>query len=149
MAVVSELAFSCLQFPARLDLTADALLTMRHAHTATNLLTSTPDCIPRSPFISILGMASHMMPTNFPDGGEVVDFEIEEEPKWVTVKLQDGSVIQIKMEIVSILKAGHDPNTGLPAYMVQATNIIRLKNVDKKNIVRKSPDESKGQALYR
>ena len=27
-----------------------------------------------------------------PDNGEIINFEIEEEPKWVKVKLEDGSV---------------------------------------------------------
>ena len=45
-----------------------------------------------------------------PDNGEIINFEIEEEPKWVKVKLEDGSVIQIKMEIVAIMKGGNDPN---------------------------------------
>jgi hypothetical protein len=66
-----------------------------------------------------------------PDNGEIINFEIEEEPKWVKVKLEDGSVIQIKMEIVAIMKGGNDPNTGLPIYMVQATNIIRMNQVPK------------------
>ena len=47
--------------------------------------------------------------------------------KWVKVKLGDGSEIQIKMEIVAIMKNGNDPNTGLPIYMVQATNIMIIQ----------------------
>ena len=42
------------------------------------------------------------MPGGMPENAEVIGFEIDEEPKWITVRLQDGSVIQIKMEIVSI-----------------------------------------------
>ncbi len=86
---------------------------------------------------------------NFPPDGEVVDFELEEEPKWITVNLGDGSVIQIKMEIVSIMRGGNDPNNGLPLYMVQATNIIRVKKVPKELIQKKKADDSKGQSLYR
>ena len=85
-----------------------------------------------------------------PDKGELVGFELEEEPKWITVKLEDGSVIQIKMEIVAIMKGGNDPNTGLPLYMVQATNIIRMNKVPKELIRKGQPyDENKGQSLYR
>jgi hypothetical protein len=66
------------------------------------------------------------------------------------VKLEDGSVIQIKMEIVAIMKGGNDPNTGLPLYMVQATNIIRMNKVPKELIRKGQPyDENKGQSLYR
>ncbi|MCL5802730.1 MAG: hypothetical protein ACP5NK_03265 [Thermoplasmata archaeon] len=89
------------------------------------------------------------MPGNFPENGELVEFELEEEPKWVTVKLADGSIIQIKMEIVSILRAGNDQNTGLPMYMVQATNIIRLKKVERSLISKRKQDENKGQTMYR
>ena len=85
-----------------------------------------------------------------PDKGELVGFELEEEPKWITVKLEDGSVIQIRMEIVAIMKGGNDPNTGLPLYMVQATNIIRMNKVPKELIRKGQPyDENKGQSLYR
>ena len=86
----------------------------------------------------------------FPDNGEIVNFTVEDEPKWVKVKLGDGSEIQIKMEIVAIMKNGNDPNTGLPIYMVQATNIIRLNNIPKELISKKPKEGDKGQSgLYR
>lgn len=89
------------------------------------------------------------IPGSFPQGGELVEFELEEDPKWVTVKLKDGSVIQIKMEIVSIMRMGNDVNTGLPMYMVQATNIIRPQKVPKELIQRPKSDSGKEQGLYR
>ena len=82
----------------------------------------------------------------FPDNGEIVNFTVEDEPKWVKVKLSDGSEIQIKMEIVAIMKNGNDPNTGLPIYMVQATNIIRLNNIPKELISKKPKEGDKGQS---
>lgn len=85
----------------------------------------------------------------FPDNGEIVNFTVEDEPKWVKVKLGDGSEIQIKMEIVAIMRNGNDVNTGLPLYMVQATNIIRVLKVPKELISKKKQEESKGQSLYR
>lgn len=89
-------------------------------------------------------------PFNFPTDGEIVEFQTEEEPKWITVRLGDGSVIQIKMEIVSVLRGGNDPNTGIPNYMVQATNIIRMVKVPKELIKRgKKDDDNKGQTMYR
>ncbi len=92
-----------------------------------------------------------MMPGGIPpQGGELVEFETEEEPRWVTVKLKDGAVIQIKMEIVAIMRSGNDQNTGLPLYMVQATNIIRLMKVPKELMQKPSHlDDSRGQNLYR
>ncbi len=89
------------------------------------------------------------MPNNFPQNGELVEFDLEEEPKWVTVKLKDGAVIQIKMEIVSIMRMGNDMNTGLPIYMVQATNIIRPQKVPKDLISKAKQDTNKDQSLYR
>ncbi len=89
------------------------------------------------------------MPNNNPQNGELVEFDLEEEPRWVTVKLKDGAVIQIKMEIVSIMRMGNDINTGLPIYMVQATNIIRPQKVPKELINKGSQDQSKDQGLYR
>lgn len=89
------------------------------------------------------------MPNNMPQNGELVEFDLEEEPKWVTVKLKDGAVIQIKMEIVSIMKMGNDMNTGLPIYMVQATNIIRPQKVPKELIQKGSLNQGKDQGIYR
>lgn len=89
------------------------------------------------------------IPNNFPQNGELVEFDIEEEPKWITVRLKDGAVIQIKMEIVSIMRMGNDINTGLPIYMVQATNIIRPQKVPKELINKPSMDQNKEQGLYR
>ncbi|MCL5803841.1 MAG: hypothetical protein M1306_00870 [Candidatus Thermoplasmatota archaeon] len=89
------------------------------------------------------------MPGGMPENAEVIGFEIDEEPKWITVRLQDGSVIQIKMEIVSIARAGNDMNTGLPLYMVQATNIIRMQKVPKELIAKKKAVEDQRQSMYR
>lgn len=92
-----------------------------------------------------------MMPGGVPpQGGDIVGFETDEDPKWITVKLEDGSVIQIKMEIVAIMKGGNDQNTGLPIYMVQATNIIRMVKVPR-DLIKKgeSKQDEKGTNLYR
>lgn len=91
----------------------------------------------------------YMMPGGMPPQGDIVGFETDGEPRWITVKLEDGSVIQIKMEIVAIMKGGNDPNTGLPLYMVQATNIIRMVKVPKELIKKgKKGEEEKGTNLY-
>ena len=88
--------------------------------------------------------------SNFPADGELVEFETEEDPKWVTVKLKDGSVIQIKMEVVSIMRAGNDMNTGIPNYMIQATNIIRVLKVPKELMAKpKRLDDQRSQTMYR
>jgi hypothetical protein len=90
------------------------------------------------------------MKGGLPGDAELIGFDIDEEPKWITVRLQDGSVIQIKMEIVSIARSGNDLNSGLPIYMVQATNIIRLQKVPKELISkRKTSPDDQGKSLYR
>ncbi len=80
------------------------------------------------------------------DDNGVIGFNVEEEPKWVKVTLEDGTILQIKMEIVAIEKNGNDPNTGLPVYMIQATNLMRMLKVPK-DLIKKSGNEDRG--LYR
>ncbi len=80
------------------------------------------------------------------DDNGVIGFNVEEEPKWVKVTLEDGTVLQIKMEIVAIEKNGNDPNTGLPVYMIQATNLMRMLKVPK-DLIKKPGNEDRG--LYR
>ena len=57
---------------------------------------------------------------------EIVDYTVLEGQGRVRLKLKDGSVIEVKLEIMNILRAGHDPNTGLPAYIVQSAPLVRL-----------------------
>jgi hypothetical protein len=56
---------------------------------------------------------------------ELVDFETEGGENWITLKLKDGSVIKVKMEITAVLRLGNDPNTGLPIYGIQSTNVVK------------------------
>ena len=57
---------------------------------------------------------------------EIVDYQVAEGDGRLRLKLKDGSVIEVKLEIMNILRAGHDPNTGLPAYIVQSAPLVRL-----------------------
>ena len=59
------------------------------------------------------------------------------------LKLKDGSVIEVKLEIMNILRAGNDPNTGLPAYIVQSAPMVRLVECPKE--LRKSPLRPRAQ----
>ncbi|MGC2035400.1 MAG: hypothetical protein WA761_08165 [Thermoplasmata archaeon] len=68
---------------------------------------------------------------------EIVDYSVLEGDAKVRLKLKDGSVIEIKLEIMNILRAGNDPNTGLPAYIVQSAPLVRLVECPKE--LRKSP----------
>ncbi len=70
---------------------------------------------------------------------ELVDFETEGGEHWITLKLKDGSVIKVKMEITAVLRLGNDPNTGLPIYGIQSTNVVRMVSVPKELIKKSSP----------
>ncbi len=76
----------------------------------------------------------------------VIGFKLEEEPKWIRVTLEDGTVLEIKMEIMAIERSGNDINTGLPIYQMQATNLMRLMKVPKE-LIKKTGNEGKG--MYR
>jgi hypothetical protein len=74
-----------------------------------------------------------MMPGPGPGGfapdlssAEIVDYSVVEGDGRVRLKLKDGCVIEVRLEIMNILRAGHDPNTGLPAYVVQSAPLVRL-----------------------
>ena len=78
---------------------------------------------------------------------EIVDYTALEGDARVRLKLKDGSIIEVKLEIMNILRAGHDPNTGLPAYVVQSAPLVRLVECPKelrKAPVRPSGKDSKG-----
>lgn len=68
---------------------------------------------------------------------EIVDYSVLEGDAKVRLKLKDGSVIEVRLEIMNILRAGNDPNTGLPAYIIQSTPLVRLVECPKE--LRKAP----------
>jgi len=68
---------------------------------------------------------------------EIVDYSVIDGDAKVRLKLKDGSVIEVRLEIMNILRAGNDPNTGLPAYIVQSAPLVRLVECPKE--LRKPP----------
>jgi hypothetical protein len=68
---------------------------------------------------------------------EIVDYQTIEGDGKVRLKLKDGSIVEIRLEIMNILRAGNDPNTGLPAYIVQSAPLVRLVECPKE--LRKAP----------
>jgi hypothetical protein len=68
--------------------------------------------------------------------GELVEFEVEGEDHWMKLKLKDGSILKFRTIITAVFRVGNDPNTGMPIYMVQSTNVIRLVSVPKELIKR-------------
>lgn len=73
------------------------------------------------------------MPGPAPDlsTAEVVDYSVLEGEARVRLKLKDGAVIEVRLEIMNILRAGNDPNTGLPSYIVQSAPLVRLVEIPK------------------
>jgi hypothetical protein len=70
---------------------------------------------------------------------EIVDYTVLEGDAKVRLKLKDGSIIEVKLEIMNILRAGSDPNTGLPAYIVQSAPLVRLVECPKE--LRRAPNK--------
>lgn len=68
---------------------------------------------------------------------EIVDYETIGGDGKVRLKLKDGSIVEIRLEIMNILRAGNDPNTGLPTYVVQSAPLVRLVETPKE--LRKPP----------
>lgn len=68
---------------------------------------------------------------------EIVDYSVLEGDGRLRLKLKDGSIVEVRLEIMNILRAGNDPNTGLPAYIVQSAPLVRLVECPKE--LRKSP----------
>jgi hypothetical protein len=69
---------------------------------------------------------------------EIVDYAPLEGDGKLRLKLKDGSIIEVRLEIMNILRAGNDPNTGLPAYIVQSAPLVRLVECPKE--LRRSPN---------
>ena len=86
-------------------------------------------------------------PNIVPTEPEVVEFELEEEPKWIRLKLKDGTVLELKNEITAVVKVGYDANTGIPVYTVQSAGIMRVKYVPKELI--KKPGQKAGPTYQR
>jgi hypothetical protein len=68
---------------------------------------------------------------------EIVDYQVIEGDGRLRLKLKDGSIVEVRLEIMNILRAGNDPNTGLPAYIVQSAPLVRLVECPKE--LRKPP----------
>jgi hypothetical protein len=79
------------------------------------------------------------MPGQAPDlsNAEIVDYSVLEGDGKLRLKLKDGSIVEVRLEIMNILRSGNDPNTGLPAYIVQSAPLVRLVECPKE--LRKAP----------
>ncbi len=66
-----------------------------------------------------------------PDGREVevVDVEVKDEKTpWCTFRLEDGSTLKMRLNLVSILRAtdAWNPGNGNPIYFIESNTTIRV-----------------------
>ena len=79
-----------------------------------------------------------------PQNGELMEFEVEGEDSWITLKLKDGSILKFRSLVTAVFRMGNDPTTGLPVYAIQNTNAVRMVNIPKELI-----KKDKGSTTYR
>ncbi len=72
-------------------------------------------------------------PNIVPIEPEFVEFEVVQEIKG-TLKLKDGTELELKFEVTAIVKTGYDMNTGLPVYSLQWTHVIKPLHIPKDQI---------------
>ncbi|MDE1819789.1 MAG: hypothetical protein KGJ23_02225 [Euryarchaeota archaeon] len=80
-----------------------------------------------------------MGPGGPPDlsNAELVDFTVESGENRVRLKLKDGSVVEIRVEINQVFRVGNDPVTGLPQYVAISPTFLRIVSCPKE--LRRAP----------
>ncbi len=78
-------------------------------------------------------------PGGMPDlaNAELVEFTVENGENKVRLKLKDGAVIEIRMEVQHVFRVGNDPVTGLPQYVAMTPSLLRVISCPKE--LRKAP----------
>lgn len=79
--------------------------------------------------------------------GDFVPFETQD-PKWTTVKLQNGVVLQVRLEVTGVIFIGYqDPVTGqstnFPIFSIQTQQIVRNQHLPRELIQKKIVQEKK------
>jgi len=75
---------------------------------------------------------------------EILDFEILDTDKdgWIRIKLSDGTLLKVKVEITGFVRhPTHDP-TGYPVYGINVHPVVRIVSVPKD--LRKPVEPPKG-----
>ncbi len=60
---------------------------------------------------------------------EVMEYETQDILKGVRVKLEDGSILDVMLEVTSIMKMGYDINSGAPIYNVNTQTVVKIKSM--------------------
>lgn len=64
---------------------------------------------------------------------EFIRFKADKECPWIEVKIEDGSILRVKPNIVYISRVGVDP-LGIPQYMIQIQAAIQVVKIPKELI---------------
>jgi len=77
--------------------------------------------------------------------GEIVGVVEEEDKGWNTYKLSDGTVIQVKFVLTSVIRTKKRNPDGTPVYAVSGTTMVRTVKVPnelrEKTVKKKEPSE--------
>ncbi len=76
-------------------------------------------------------MAQNPLPNVEIEESEIIDFDTQDITKGVRVKLKDGSILEVMLDVTAVTKIGHDINTGMPVYNVNSSTIIKTKYIPK------------------
>ncbi len=63
---------------------------------------------------------------------ELVDWQIERGEGRIRIRVKEGATLELETVVMNVLRSGNDPATGFPVYSIQAQQLIRLVQCDKK-----------------
>lgn len=63
---------------------------------------------------------------------ELVDWQLERGDGKIRIRVKEGAILELQTVVMNVLRAGSDPATGFPVYSIQAQQLIRLVDCDKK-----------------
>ena len=81
--------------------------------------------------------------------GDMMEFETVD-PKWITIKLKNGIVLQMKTEVTTVIFQGYmDQNgnpTNYPVFSIQSTTVIRNQHMPREFILKPSVGEKENRS---
>jgi len=75
--------------------------------------------------------------------GDLIAFETED-PKWTTIKLVNGVVLQVKLEVTGITFTGYNDNNSIsiPTFNISSQIIVRTQHIPRE-FMKKTEDSQK------
>ena len=81
--------------------------------------------------------------------GDMMEFETVD-PKWITIKLKNGVVLQMKTEVTTVIFQGYmDQNgnpTNYPVFSIQSTTVIRNQHMPREFILKPAVHEKENRS---